>query len=269
MNTYSEDFVREIAFKNNLPVNASILNNSRDLEKTTERYRETDDLATLQFLNSRGWFIKTYKQVKPHSKYESKAIYKPFVAMYANENLPSIEGQGNITLVHRNAKDGTKVNELFAGFYRAVCENGLIVGDALFNPIRVKHVGNMPEQLDEAVARIVDSCPEVYRAITDMQSVFLSRDQQFDFAEKAIQTRFDGQKYVVKPEDVLTAVRDGDTGDNLWKVFNRCQENLIKSERLMMLTKDSKVRKAKAVTNIDVNLKVNKELWTLASSYLQ
>jgi len=265
---YSQSVIEELRVKNNLPVNASILNNFRDPDRTTPKYRETDDIATIQLLNDRGWFIKTYKQVKPHTKYADKGIYKPFVAMYENKNLPAMEGEGNITLVHRNAKDGTKLNELFAGFYRYVCENGLILGNALFEPVRVKHIGDMPQQLDTVVVKICDACPLVYKAITDMQSVVLTRDQQFEFATKAIETRFDGEKYVVDPALVLAPNRKEDEGNDLWRVFNRCQENLIKASGLQMKNKDNKVRKVKAITNIDVNLKVNRALWNLSQSYL-
>jgi hypothetical protein len=266
---YSPDTVNEIALRNSLPLTASILNNSRDPYKTTVKYKENDDLAILQGLNERDWFVQSYKQVKNHSKYADRAPYKPFIATYVNKNLPAIDGEGNLTLIHRNAKDGTKMLELLAGFYRLVCSNGLIIGYDLFEPIRVKHIGDVPKQLDDVVTKLLDVMPGVYTTIKNMKEVVLTRDQQVEFAQKAIETRFDGQKYVVDPQDVLSVRREADNKSDLWTVFNRCQENLIKAENLIMTTKDSKKRKAKAITNIDLTFKINTGLWGQAAAYLQ
>jgi hypothetical protein len=69
-------------------------------------------------------------------------------------------------------------------------------------------------------------------------------------------------------EDILSPVRDEDKGDDLWTVFNICQEKLIKGGFLNKTQKD-KMRRVKSITSIKKNMDYNQRLWLSASKYLE
>ena len=68
-------------------------------------------------------------------------------------------------------------------------------------------------------------------------------------------------------EDILDPKRDEDKGDDLWRVFNVVQEKITQGEFSAAL-KGAKVRKVRKIKSFEKDLKVNKELFQLATSLL-
>ena len=68
-------------------------------------------------------------------------------------------------------------------------------------------------------------------------------------------------------EDLLSPVRQGDRGDQLWKIFNVVQEKLIKGG-LVFNDKKEKMQKLRPIINIDRRIEVNKKLWELTEAYV-
>lgn len=254
---------------NRIPVGSSILNFNRDPERTSERYVETDDVGAIQHMNSRGWFVSSYNQVKAQQRNAHKAIYKAYVAVFKNASLPSLDGEGDLSILTRNAKDGTKCHESHLGFFRFACANQLTVSNMLFQPVRIKHMGELPTKLDELIEKIMTKGPEVFDMIRSMKAIELSADQQIDFATQALLLRFPDDKHILDPKDVLKVNRTADQGSDLWRVTNRIQENLIKPTDLVLKSKDGvKTRKARAVSNIDLSFRINEGVWTLAEQLM-
>lgn len=262
-----EAVIERLRVANNLPVGASILNNGRDPDKTTDRYSESDDLGVVQAMNNHGWFISSYKQVKAHNS--AKQRFKPYLATYQNAGLPEIPGEGKLTTLQIGSHDGVKSLTFGLGFFRMACLNGLIVGCNLFQPLRLKHIGEAPKQLGEVVKKVLDASPILYDRINQLSQKTLTDSQVISFAEQAAALRFEGNdKYSIDPKDLLRTRRSEDQGNSLWLVFNRVQEHLLKAPDLSMITKDGKKRKAKAITNIDSTFKLNQNLWELAEEFL-
>jgi len=251
-----------------LQYNSSILNNSRDKSKTTERYQETDDLAVIESLNAQGWFMTKYQQVNPHKG--NAAIYKPYLATYRNKNLPEVPGEGALTLLQTSAKDGTRKHNIMLGFFRFACLNGMVCGTDIFEPISIKHIGPVPAQIVDIVQQVTEQVPLVNDRILEMKDVILTESQQLEFAKKAVELRFGEVNKLEKFHQVLNPNREADMGDDVWRVLNRCQENLTrKSTHLTTISSNGRYRKTQEVRNIDANLKINTGLWELAESYLQ
>jgi hypothetical protein len=254
-----------------LPFNATILNSGRDVDKTSEKYKESDSLGVVNALNELGWGINSYKQVKAHN--EAKQAYKAFKATFINSTFPEIPGVGKLTALYSDARDGTKSEEFRLGFYTFICTNGLIVGNDLFQPIRIRHSGSVREQVVNFLDRLDPVSKDVYARVDAMRVKTLSKDEQVHFAQQAAVLRF-GSADVIKPEQLLQARRTGDNTTSLFHTFNRIQENIIKPEKLVTYSftnKEGKTkeRKARGITNISLDNRINTELWTLAESYLQ
>ena len=155
--------VTSVVGRNNIPEKASILNLFRDPEKTTQRYVETDDLGVVKILNDNGWYVTKYQQMGAHNK--DKSLYKPYMATYRNLSLQKLDGEGELTILQRGSKDGTKRFILDVGFFRFVCLNGMITGNRLFDPVRIKHIGDAPEELGVLLEGLNKSLPMIYDTV--------------------------------------------------------------------------------------------------------
>ena len=85
------------------------------------------------------------------------------------------------------------------------------------------------------------------------------------FAKGAALVRF-GDSVKVDIDELLKVDRVEDSGNNLWAVFNRVQEKLINGD--CSYTMGAKVRKARAIKNFNMDLKINEALWTLAEEMI-
>ena len=75
-----------------------------------------------------------------------------------------------------------------------------------------------------------------------------------------------GENVKVDLDELIAPERKADEGSNLWVVFNRIQEKLITGGCSYQM--GAKVRKARAVKNFTMDLKINEALWELAEEYV-
>ena len=100
----------------------------------------------------------------------------------------------------------------------------------------------------------------------------MNQEEQYILARSAHVLRFgdgDGEtKTPIRPEQLLSARRSGDLGSDLWTTWNVVQENAIKGG-IRAVARDEFGRprrvKARAVTGIDQDIKLNKALWLLGA----
>ena len=85
----------------------------------------------------------------------------------------------------------------------------------------------------------------------------------FKMAAQSAKIR-DGDKYNFNPNQLLNVVRDEDKGNSLWTVFNRIQENLTQSNRLV----DLRGNHMPGINSMPEDIRVNKQLSELAYSYM-
>lgn len=253
---------------NKLPGGCTLLTVDWDKERTTERYTPSDDFKACEIFNAHGWFVHGYNQRR--ARLSQKAGYRTYCASYRNASLPAIGNEGTLSLLQIGARDGTKALRFALGFYRATCENQLIASNNVFCPLRIIHISNIPEQLEEISCRVADAAPILYQRIETMSKVKVTENQALDIACHAAGLRFGPKdKYSVEPRDLLRTNRYSDDGLSLWKVMNRIQENIIKAPSLTMTTKDGKIRKARELRDVDTVFSINQKLWEICEGYIQ
>ena len=165
-----------------------------------------------------------------------------------------------------NSHDGSSAYKLSAGVFRLVCSNGLVVGKEDTRQT-VRHSGNVLDEVIEGACRIVADFDQVTHDMEVMKSIKLEKPLMLAYAEAAIEARFDGEVKPVTAEQVLRPRRQADTGADIWTVFNRVQENVIKGG-LYGTSKDAHGRtlhrKTREVKGIDQNDVLNRALWRLS-----
>lgn len=197
--------------------------------------------------------------------------FQKHLLVFRNESLALRNVNDSVPeILLKNSYDGTSSFQLFLGIYRLVCANGLMVGTT-YETVRVRHVGldAVSKAIDGAL-RITKQVETASETIQRMQATTLSESQLQEFARQAWA--------IVKPESavafdassVLRQRRAADASNDLWSVFNRAQENLIRGGvRFQTVNALGQVRNAsrRAVRSIDASVEINRKLWTIAESF--
>ena len=140
-----------------------------------------------------------------------------------------------------------------------------------FGSMKVRHYGYDFETIKGAVNSLVEQIPDYLKQVEDMKEQELEREQMLEFARQAALLRFKTANIetidkVVDVEDLLESTRKEDNGNGLWEVFNHLQEKVVNGKFNYALGK--KERKARPVKGFKPQVKLNQDLWELASSYL-
>jgi hypothetical protein len=142
----------------------------------------------------------------------------------------------------------------------------MIVADSTLQKQAVRHSGDIVGNVIEGVYSIVEDLPQVESKIESFKNIILSNDEQRVFAQSGLSLRWD-EDAPITPEKLLSIKRTDDRRNDLWTVFNRMQENIIKGG-LTGFTQDGlgrpKRTTTRAVKSVTENVKLNKALWTLA-----
>lgn len=149
------------------------------------------------------------------------------------KHMLRLRREGQITgkqvpeIILLNSHDGSSSYQMLPGLFRAVCQNGLICGES-FGEVRVPHKGNVVEKVIEGAYEVLGIFDRVEEKRDAMQSLLLPPLAQQAFARAALTYRFGEEHQPVAASQILTPRRYEDRQDDLWSVFNRCQENLLK-----------------------------------------
>lgn len=130
------------------------------------------------------------------------------------------------------------------------------------------------EEVQAIVSELVEQLPVTVEVMNKFKSTILSQEQKVDFAKKALETRFEKinenqniiKDYGINIEEVLKPTRKEDEGNDLWNVFNVLQEKMIDGD--FEYVSGVKLRKARRVKNFKQDLKINKELYEIASQFV-
>ena len=174
-------------------------------------------------------------------------------------------------LLLTNSQDGTTAFKLDVGIFRLVCSNGMVIKSQDFGSMKVRHYGYDFETIKGAVNKLVEQIPDYLKQVEDMKEQELERKQMLEFAREAALLRFKTANIetidkLVDVDDLLESTRKEDEGNGLWEVFNRLQEKVVNGKFNYALGK--KERKARPVKGFKSQVKLNQDLWELASSYL-
>lgn len=178
-----------------------------------------------------------------------------------------INGQQVPEIIILNSHGGESSFQLLPGIFRSVCTNSLVCGQS-FGEIRVPHRGNVVEKVIEGAYEVLGIFDKVEEKREAMEALLLPQMAQQAFARAALTYRFGEEHQPVTEAQILTPRRYEDRQDDLWSVFNRCQENLLKGG-LPGRTAKGKRSHTRAVRGIDGDVKLNRALWVMAEELQQ
>jgi len=247
--SYSIEQIRELAPSVFTEAKASHL---------TDKYIQTPTIKVVEDLMNLGWEVTKVQEVKSR-KYNG---YQKHLIMFRHPDIMIKGNNGDDScpqILLTNSHDGKNAFNFRVGIFRFVCSNGLVISDADFGVVSIRHMNYTFESLQAKVAEMISKLPGLVQKINLFKQTTLTETQMVEFATKASQLR---TKQRVNIMDVLTPTRPQDQGDDLWVVFNRVQEKILGGSYT------SGGRKARSVKNFQKDIQLNEQLFELAESYI-
>ena len=226
-------------------------------------------------LDKLGWKPVQAAQRKGRGK---STIFSKHMVAFQNPDIMIKGKDGDDSfprIIMTNSHDGMQAFKFSVGIFRLVCSNGLVVADEQFSDFKIKHKGYSFEELRGVVNEAVADLPNKVVVLNDMKQRILTQEEKSKLAldamliragiepgsEKAKKFNYDDETIT----DILDPKRKEDEGDDLWRVFNVVQEKITQGDFHAALT-GAKVRKVRKIKSFEKDLKVNKELFKLATA---
>lgn len=241
----------------------------------SKKYLFVNTETIIDDLDKLGWKPVQAAQRKGRGK---STIFSKHMIAFQNPEI-MIKGKDGDNafprIIMTNSHDGMQAFKFSVGIFRLVCSNGLVVADEQFSDFKIKHKGYTFDELRGVVNEAVADLPNKVKVLNDMKNRILTQEEKNKLAldamliragikpgsEKAKEFNYDDETII----DILDPKRKEDEGENLWKVFNVIQEKITQGDFHAALT-GAKVRKVRKIKSFEKDLKVNKELFKLATA---
>ena len=252
----TKDQIREIA--------PSVFTAKADKKTTSKHYVHIPTEKVIDDMTALGWGVVDAKQVKARKGQG----YQKHMVVFGNDDL-FIEGKDGDSVMPRilmtNSHDGKNAFTFQAGLYRLVCSNGLVIADAEFASMKIRHMGYDLNELSTVINEIVEKLPLTVECMNKLKAKKLSQEEKEKFALEAIGLRFDTKNKKFEIQELLEPTRVEDKGDDMWSVYNLIQEKLVHG--MVNYGVGVKQRKARKIKNFQQDMKLNQDLYALALSY--
>ncbi|EHC5873726.1 DUF945 domain-containing protein [Salmonella enterica subsp. enterica serovar Eastbourne] len=231
----------------------------------SERYSYIPTSTVLTKLRNEGF--EPFMVCQTRVRHEDRREFTKH--MLRLRHASQINGKEANEIILINSHDGTSSYQMLAGMFRFVCQNGLVCGD-IVGDVRVPHKGNVTDHVIEGAYEVLSGFDRVQDSREAMRAITLDDGEAEVFAKSALTLKYDSESKVlpITESQVLATRRFDDNRPDLWSVFNRIQENLVKGG-LSGRTATGRHQRTRAVQGIDQNIRLNRALWLLAEGLRQ
>jgi Domain of unknown function (DUF932) len=241
---------------------------SQPIEGVSNRYSFLPTSSILKGMRENGWVPVRAEQQSVRTE-ARRGFQKHLIRFARVEHLDTWEkNQVRPEVVLLNSHDKSSAYQLHCGLFRLVCSNGLVVADATFQRISIKHSGFNPDSVIEASFKVLGAVPNIMNKVQLFQDRILTDAERLALATGAATYRWeDPSKAPVKASMLLSARRYGDAAKDLWTTLNTVQENIIRGGQRDYSRRrphGRRMPKSRAIKGIDEDMKLNKALWQMA-----
>src|SRR5210317_1245172 len=235
----------------------------------SDKYLFVNTETIIDDLEKLGWLPVQAAQRKARKK--EGTIFSKHMVAFQNPNIMITSQDGDDAyprILLTNSPDWMQAFKFSVGIFRLVCSNGLVVADEQFSDFKIKHKGYSFEELRDVVRQAVEDLPNKVEVMNQMKNRILTVEEKRKLALDAMLIRAGVKELQYDDEtitDILDPKRDADKGDDLWRVFNVIQEKITQGDFHAALT-GAKVRKVRKIKSFEKDMKVNKELFKLATA---
>lgn len=182
-----------------------------------------------------------------------------------------------MNLIIFNSNDRSTSLRIHTGIFRAICENGMVLGEDFLEPTRIRHTQqDWKHSIHTLLDDFRDNQKRTNDMINQMMSRILSNNNTEDFCNKVVK-EFDSEitGEILDPMQFNQVKRKEDKGKDLWHTFNRIQEALLtgginriiekSDEDGVLFTTTSKTHR---ITDTAKQIRFNQKLHSMALEYL-
>lgn len=265
-----EDLIRTcpMAFKE-VPTNPNV----------SDRYIQANTATVIDDLGKLGWYPVQAKQCR--AKKNTSGVRSFHMVAFQNPNVKIVkttDDGGEIIdayprIILTNSHDGFNSFKFMVGLFRLVCSNGLVVADNEMVNMCIRHINYSFDELRKVVAQAVEQVPNIVNTMNTMKDTVVTDEQKREIATEVVKIRKgvkDDEKFDIDEatiNEILNPVREEDKSNDLWTVYNVCQEKLIKGG-YNATSSNNKVRKQRGITSIKKDIDYNQRLWVVVTNYM-
>lgn len=235
-------------------------------ESRSERYSYIPTATVLRDLRGEGF--EPFMVCQTRVRRDDRRDFTKHMIRLRHASQIDARGEAN-EIILLNSHDGTSSYQMLAGMFRFVCQNGLVCGDTVADA-RVPHKGDVAAQVIEGAYQVLHGFEQAHVSREAMRAVTLDGGEAEVFARAALALKYDDPEKPapITERQVLAARRVDDNRTDLWSVFNRTQENLIRGG-LVGRGNSGRRQRTRPVQGIDQDLSLNRALWLLADGLRQ
>lgn len=237
----------------------------------SDKYLFVNTETIIDDLEKLGWL--PVQAVQRKGRKSEGTIFSKHMVAFQNPDIKITSKDGDDAyprILLTNSHDGMQAFKFSVGIFRLVCSNGLVVADEQFSDFRIKHKGYSFDELRDVVSLAVKDLPNRVQVMNDMKNRILTVEEKRKLAIDAMLIRAGVSTLQYDDEtisDILEPTRSADEGNDLWRVFNVVQEKITQGNFHAAL-RGAKVRKVRKIKSFEKDMKVNKELFKLATAML-
>lgn len=244
----------------------------RAFNGTSDRYTFFPTDSVIEALRETGWAPVTAQEQRSRQE-ERFGFQKHMIRFHRREELGrAVLHDSRLELVLMNSHDGGCAFRIYAGVFRLICSNGLVVADASYGAVSIRHTRKTVDEVISASQGIAGHSDRIGEHIDSFRQRTLTEAERGDFAARALTLRYNSLEAApVRPSFLLEPKRHEDRGNSLWQAFNTVQENMMRGsrpDRLKAHAEARRVARVRGLTGLDAQLNLNRDLWELAASYL-
>ena len=232
------------------------------IEGVSSRYAFVPTYSVLDTFREAGYYPIMASESKVRNNENNQGYQKHIIQFRSLDNLlrpNSNEEYADIVLTNSHNRTSSFIVDL--AFFRIICSNMLVVPSHSFSHHSIVHSGFNISKVNTAINEVTAYMPRIKSEIEKFKLIRLSLLEQYSLANAAIDIRFDKKLHEVNAKEFLKITRDEDEMPTLWNVFNRVQEAMIRGGAKGINKETGKSFTSKAITAIDANIKLNKELF--------
>jgi hypothetical protein len=239
-------------------------------ESRSSRYTYLPTVEIIEGMQKAGFLPFSANQSRTRDDSRSNHTKHMIRFRHVDAIRPLAVGDSLPEIVLINSHDGTSAYKLIAGVFRILCGNGMIVAESVLASISVQHKGSIIDNVIEGSLKIAEQSQGVLDTVKKWGQLQLTAGEQSAYAEAAHTLRFGDSEGVtttpITAAQLLTPRRRDDNGNDLWRTFNRVQENTIRGGLRAVTVENGQRRRvtSRPVKGIDQDVKLNRALWQLA-----
>lgn len=230
--------------------------------RMSARYVHIDTRDVVRLMGNEGWEVAAAKAASPRKR---DPLYARHMIDFRRPGVEPIEGSVP-RVIFVNSHNGTSSANAMAGFYRFVCENGLVIGTTVAKKT-ARHIFRDASEFVHEMQELATVAESHRETIYRWNEIDLSKSAREEYARLVGQLRW-GDAYAYEPSELLTPRRAEDDSGSLLVTYNRAQENATRGG-MNGVSRAGRRMVSQPISDINRDLNFNAMLWRLTEEFAE